>query len=687
MFKRTDYYMALAACCMLTLWACNKDVESLVPDNPEKSLIQLAAGVTEEEPVTKQTLTRTTVTTESTGARPFDAGTSVYLVLKSENAKDSQADAMYTRTIGYAQGESSKNNDVKFAAAYGRFWEDSYSRNSQLSAYAACVPGYYLNASVYQDAVKSGSEDRTIWKINGSDNYDNTWGNDKGNTTLMWPLRDASVANQNTGDFVASQDLCFSNNVADTPGTGRVVFDETAKVFGSGLMVFYHALSRISFKIKKGEGFEPDEKFEFSEAGKNIVLSEFLSQGTFDIEEGEFISGEAATINQLSIAATGTDGFDYILDGLVLPGTDLTDEAVGTVSFTINNNLYQLSKKTLYNALSKKATEDSKTLRLNEGKLLAGVHYVFTMTVGKKKMDSFTASVVPWESVTAAETAPSNARIKVSLLDNGEPQAGENASFDLYRAANESAVISDDFESDKWNTGYEGPATLIESESGIYAANNWYWPNNKTFYHFRAIMPTGHTVTEDKVNGDYMTLTGADDYTDVCWGAPFTQDGDISKAIGPTKNTINLVLTHMMSEVTINLTTTTGNDQVNVTGALMEMSSIYPTARVRMGSGEVVYSDDAVTVANGNAVPWTHGFVPQSLENTVLTITTADDNQYRVSMKDVLADGNNKPISEWKPGHKYTYTFKLAKTGITQMSATLKDWVEVTGGNDNVQIQ
>ena len=143
----------------------------------------------------------------------------------------------------------------------------------------------------------------------------------------------------------------------------------------------------------------------------------------------------------------------------------------------------------------------------------------------------------------------------------------------------------------------------------------------------------------------------------------------------------------MMSEVTIALTTSDGDDAVMLSGALMELSGIYPTGIVRMGDGTVTPTGTPESVNNMNQVPWTHGFVPQSLENTVLTITTADDNQYRVSMKDVLADGNNKPISEWKPGHKYTYTFKLAKTGITQMSATLKDWVEVTGGNDNVQIQ
>ena len=55
-------------------------------------------------------------------------------------------------------------------------------------------------------------------------------------------------------------------------------------------------------------------------------------------------------------------------------------------------------------ALKDKFLADGTTPALDEGKTRAGVHYIFDMTVGKKKMDSFTASVMPWESVTADET-------------------------------------------------------------------------------------------------------------------------------------------------------------------------------------------------------------------------------------------------------------------------------------------
>lgn len=668
---------------LASLSACRRDV----PEDfsyAQGTLIELSSAIIGDTP----SLTKSVITTDSpfgTGATALSKGTSLYLVLKSESRADLTKDALYTRTIGFSQeAETPTSNTVKFATEFGRFWEDSYSRNSLLSVYSVCVPGYYLDASVYEKVTPSGTKDSdTPWTIGSSSVYNNIWNTENGATTIAWPLRGSSASSQ-TGDFVDSQDLCFSNNVTEN---NRVYFDASRKKFGRGELVFYHALSKVTFRVKKGEGFQQGEAFDFTNDDENIVLKGVNVKGIFDIKEGEF---DASSVETGSISEFKNQGSDdtyaYILDALMLPGTNLDENVVGNVHFTIGYNLYQLSKQHLMDALAGQTLADG-TPALDGGKLRPGVHYIFDMTVGKKKMDSFTASVVPWEIVTAAETTPTNARIEVSLLEEGVKQTGSDATFDLYRAANVSPAISDDYECFDWETGYEGPATLVEGESGVYAATDWYWPNNKTFYHFRAVMPTGHTVTEDTVNGDYMTLTGADAYTDVCWGAPFTAAGEISKGIGPTQNTINLVLSHMMSEVTIELTTSEGSDAVILSGALMELSGIYPTGTVRLGDGTVTPTGTPESVNNTNQVPWTHGFVPQSLDGVVLTITTDDHNQYLVTMKDVLENGKSEKVTSWVPNHKYSYTFKLTKTGIAGISATLADWVEVTAGDDNVKIQ
>lgn len=736
MLNKAEKYLALSLSCMLTFSACQPDESLNIPDNHGKTPIELIVGNANEMTGAVRGKTRRVVTSAGNSLKPFEKSTSIYLVLKSENGNDTEAAAMYTRTIGYADGADAGYNNVKFNSTYGRFWEDSYSRNSQLSAFAVCVPNNYLAKSVFQDATENGSIDETVWTIGGSDKYDNVWAADKGATSIIWPLRNQSAQHQDVA-FVDNQDLCFSNNVSDLDTEDkRVIFDQTHKKFGSGLMSFYHALSRVTFKIKKGEGFEKDEKFEFSNEGENIVLKDFFTSGTFDIEQGEFTNSMVGTVSELAITDYNTaDGFSYILDGLMLPGTLLDDATTDKVCFTINYNLYQLPKKALYDALKGEGLT-------NDGKMRPGVHYVFTMTVGKKKMDNFTASVLDWESVEADEMEPSNARITMTLLEKGVQKKGM-ADFDLFRASNyNEGTINDNYASYAWETGYthiDNKAQLIEAiaNSGIYAAEealaphtSWYWPDNKTFYHFRTVMPKtdeswGVKSTENLE--DYITLAAgfSGSYRDVCWGAPFattaeklTYDTDtqgfdgkgdvhqLSKAIGPTKSTVGMMMFHMMSDITIKLTTTEGDDKVNLTNAKMELSHIHTSGKVLMGNGLVV-PDDATSIV-GNAVsetenqtPWHYGFVPQSLKDVKLTITTADNNLYIVNMDDVLAttvgdniisnpytkSGSKYVINRWLPNYQYTYTFKLSKAGITKITASLASWEEVEANDDHVQIQ
>ena len=743
MLKKANKYIALSTVCMLTISACSTDEGLSASNNQDKTPIELSAGVVGESPATQQAATRTTVTSNETNAKPFTGGTSVYMVLKSENSAGTSADVLYTRTIGYLQGGTTgSKNSIGFSSSFARYWEDSYSRNSQVSAYATCVPGYYLASSVYESLKDNpnGTSDSDIWSDGSSEFYNNEWSSSYGNTTLDWPLRGASVSDQ-TGDFVNSQDLCFSNNVSNLSADSRLTFSDETKKFGSGNLVFNHALTRVTFKIKKGDGFTTSDPFAFSNDNENIVILGVNTSGTFDFTAGEFSSLSTGDINQFAVTDNrSTDGatYAYELNALLVPGSDLSSTTAGQIYFTIDNNLYQLSKSTLMTALVGKTLSDNTTSALDaENKMRPGVHYVFTMTVGKKKVSNFTASVVEWETVTAEETTPTNARITMTLLENGTKKTG-TADFDLYRSTNTSTTIDDDYASYDWTTGYTQAnckAALVEGtkDSGIYQAKDatntntdWYWPDNKTFYHFRTVMPQNTAVTEYETDGDYISLKAGfkGTYKDVCWGAPFAYTNEklnygyasrgfdgkddvtshqLYKAIGPTQNAVNMIMFHMMSDVTINLTTTTGNDQVDLTNAKMQLSNVYSEGKVLMGNGLVVPTGTAGIITNETATagtyqtPWTYGFIPQSLENVLLTITTADNNQYFVTMKDVKVSTftpniiaspyTNNVINRWLPNFKYTYTFKLSKAGITQISASLADWEKVEAGDDNVQIQ
>lgn len=714
------------AICLLTLSACSSN--ETLPDSPNhqgKTPIELSAGIVGENPTDLRAQTRTVVTTDNPyghNAAAFDANTSLFMVIKGDNADESAS--KYTRSIGTV---ASGSPDVSFADGYKRYWEDSYSRASKLSVYSACVPG--------------SSTDLTVGGSNTYNPSSYDWSTTAISPTIAWPL-DGTAASQNT-TFLTNQDLCFSNNVSNISSDNRMVFDTDTKKFVARQMIFHHALTKVTFKIKRGDGFGTGTGvFNFDSATENIVLKGFNTSGTLDMSTGEFSSIGTDAINALSLTDHSGEispAFDYELTGLMLPGSALTSTATDEVYFTIDNNKYHITKAQLATALASLKLSNGTTDALTtDSKMRPGVHYVFTMTVSKKKIDKLTAAIVPWETVSANEMAPSNARITVSLLDNGTPLTGD-ATFDLYRKASVSDDISDTFVDYNWATGYTAnKANLTENTTneGVYTAHNstsdntiWYWPDNKTYYHFRAVMPKDHSVTT--AENDYITLTGASNYTDVCWGAPFyplssttdrltyslttgfdntiatPETHQIYKAIGPTSDPVQMELFHMMSDVTIQLTTTNNADAVDLASAKIQLSMIHPTGKVAMGNGLVTPDGTPATVEGtvDGYYKWHYGFVPQSLENVsagndvILTITTTDNNRYIVDMKNVVASSytntlianpytaSSGKINRWYPNYKYTYTFNLKKSGVETISATLANWETVTADEETVVIQ
>ncbi len=719
------------AICLLTLSACSSN--ETLPDSPNhqgKTPIELSAGIVGENPTDLRAQTRDVVTTDNPyghNAAAFDANTSLFMVIKGDNADASAS--KFTRSIGTV---TSGSPDVSFADGYKRYWEDCYSRASKLSVYSACVPG--------------SSTDLTVGGSNTYNLSSYDWSTTAISPTIAWPL-DGTAASQNT-TFLTNQDLCFSNNVSNISSDNRMVFNTSTKKFVARQMIFHHALTKVTFKIKRGDGFGTGTGvFNFTNAAtENIVLKGFNTSGTLDMSTGEFSSIGTDAINALSLtdhSGETSPAFDYELTGLMLPGSTLTSTATDEVYFTIDNNKYHITKAQLATALASLKLSNGTTDALTtDSKMRPGVHYVFTMTVSKKKIDKLSASIVEWETVNADGMTPSNARITVSLLDNGTPLTGD-ATFDLYRKASVSDAISDTFVDYTWATGYtDNKANLTENTTseGVYTAHNstsdntiWYWPDNKTYYHFRAVMPKDHTV--NSAANDYITLTGAANYTDVCWGAPFyplssttdrltyslttgfdnTGTGDpvthqIYKAIGPTSDPVRMELFHMMSDVTIQLTTTTDDDKVTLTDATVQLTYIHPTGKVAMGNGLVTPDGTPATVPGtvDGEFKWHYGFVPQSLtdvngtNDVVLTITTTDGNRYIVDMESVVAttvgnnliantyskDTNNKfIINRWYPNYKYTYTFNLKKSGVETISATLANWESVTADPQTVVIQ
>lgn len=734
MQKHQLYINLLALSSALALAACadKGGVEDVVtPPAPEpepeivtKAPIEFTVGTSGLEGST-----RAVVTTNDENAKSFSESTSLYMLMKSQD-KDDVTKNLVTRTIMFAepQTDGSKNySEVNYSASneydkFVRYWDDSYARSSLLSVLAVCTPGM---------GPQSSTPDKKTWIIGTSSNYqDQGWTAPLTTTTdypsVAWPIgksEEVEINNFKTDqsltingvNFIKNQDLCFSNNIGRLGGAdNRMKFDFSEKKFESKKLIFYHALSKLTFRFTKSSTFS-DQDFKFA-AETNIKLSNFYNEGTFNLEEGVFVVstlGKANPIEKIYEHTSWTTeetnaNIKMVLDALVIPGTVMTTDEKA-VTFTIANNEYNLSMKQLYNAF----TNDQKELFFDTGdKLKAGVNYVFTFNVDKTAIKNITASVVAWSTVNVNDT-PSNARIKLNVEERGTPQ---NSNVDFYRKADNKTTdgIYDDWTVYDWVKGYVKAATPTFGND--HFDTGWFWDSNKHFYHFRALMPTNTATTLDADGGDYASLTSAKDYSDVCWGAPMLDDAEnedasttlkwnygpqtngfdgkddidfsqesnkdkhqIYKAIGPTEDQIKLILFHAMSELNFTITTTKDEkDKVDLgdgssNKTIVKLEGFYPNGQILLGNGlvkttgatssatEIDQKSFTAAVAASGETPakaaeakFVYGVVPQDLTGVQLRIITPDNNEYLVPLNNLETAATN--VSNYNIVNPYTVT-------------------------------
>lgn len=512
--------------------------------------------------------------------------------------------------------------------------------------------------------------------------------------------------------------------------------------FDRGHMIFKHALSRVTLNIKASEGFKPADYADGNV--KEVHLNNVPFQGTFDVQNGKWTTTTTTEKVYLVKEETVESGFHLKYKGQIVPEYVIKkgDQSVNMLQFTINNNVYYVTNEMVYTALDV-AGNASLLDKVGDNIVMKpGKNYVLNITVNKTKIEKITATLADWLPVTGNHEQ-NNAYLKFEnkFVENGGPCDN----FDLYRIEDNSTNPSTDGSHKKknWYSGYskEGArATLTPNPAGSNTwKTNWFFDSNIHFYHFRSVnegttIKPGEETTEPKK--DYFDITTGIDYH---WGAPMDKEKNVPKydvdkgyedfiyyAIGATESTINLQEFHMMSQVDIVLTTTDGLDKVSLydertkTGTTVEITNIFQSGKVEMGRGLVsktgVRSDYLVTKTPGTASAseyyetqpsegaaksrvYSSLVIPQALvEADVyvgLKIQTPDKNMYYVVQKlsEIVAgvttpadDGynhtNGAAITRWYPGHHYTYTLTLKKTGIDKITCSLANWKEITGSSD-----
>ena len=724
---RNILFLIIMALSLQAPVACSDDAVVSGGYDEGKTSIELSVGgVGEVNASRARAITKDPNEVAKRGIIP--AGTALYMVMESQ---DAGANKLYSVTKGVTgTADAEKFSPISFSEeGCTRYWDDCYARNAQLTIYAACSPGS-------SKVIEIGGKSVYPWT---SMPTTGAWSN----TVISPTIVDWTVSDNQTTETLRDEDLCYSNNISkytleSTDYDERLKFNSTTRKFDHGNLCFYHALSWITFEIIRDTESFTAQEFQFA-TGTNIKLTNFYTKNTaFDIPTGEFTGAYSSqTIQTMAQRATATTGSAFTLDALVMPTTDMSSPTKGDIHLIIANNEYNLSKKEL---LDKIQALDKTNHLIGGTQLKPGVHYVFKLRIGKTKIKEITATILNWETVTATEHTPSNAKVILNLED----RTGTKENAYIYRAAEKTDYITGDILSEGkgyvWATGYEGPNAYIASGNTLHST--WYWPDNKTFYHFRAIVPQSAPALTTVDGNDCVALASGDTYTDVCWGAPFPEmepgnpssnttkfvysltngfagtDGhQIHYAIGATESPLKLLLFHMMSDVTINIRSVGGEAKVDLgngtsTTTKIELKNIYTKGRVQLGNGLVLGTGTQTGthpfplkgLKDGTTLTWSnYGAIPQPLAGVVLEITTPDHNHYLIDLANVKASASNissknvqNPyaivdgkctINRWYPDYKYTYSFTLSKKGVTGITCTILEWEEVTADDEVIQIQ
>ncbi len=540
-------------------------------------------------------------------------------------------------------------------------------------------------------------------------------------TIIPWTL----PLNQEGG--TTNFDLLTSNNIQEGKD-GTLKFDEwkANAANTSDLLVFTHAMSKVSVKLTADEGFEgydyetnDNTSAKFHDPPK-VTLLNYYYKGNVNVEakvSTPITSNQGDIITHPYIGGVGTHHFAHSY-ALVFPGNSFADD-VNVVRIDADGNIYYITAEKM-NAAMKLAQGGSTTY-------LQGKHYIFNVTVKKTGVD-VTATIKDWEKVEAADETPI---INFSEC-YGHTGNALTTPFSLYRSTSIDGT-------------YTGPSdqavvTYDNGTSKYTMSPQLYWPDHQTHYFFRGIWPkvgsedgpaaakiTGGNSIEVE-NADYdkskypsdlmigrprVAAGGAPDET--CKNpAHQREDGTYPAGICATDSKdgssglIRMNFQYAMSQVIVKLTTSDGqaNELTINKHTKVEIVGGYSEGKIHLGTGASDFTGKTVTpypMTNDNGIDnpvegndyanYRNTIIPQALTNASgdlkfrITIsangsaTDAYETVLGIKEIKVTEGGVLKNITAWEPGKRYIYNLHITKTGIS-VTATVTDWKTVDASED-----
>lgn len=522
-------------------------------------------------------------------------------------------------------------------------------------------------------------------------------------------------------------DLLTSNNIQEGKD-GTLKFDPWLagnKDKTSDLLVFTHAMSKISVKLTADEGF-PGYDYETKnnanakfQSTPKVTLLNYYYKGDVNVETK--VSTHTTELgNIIAHPDIGSDGKAHFVHfyALVFPGNSFEDND-NVVRIEADGNTYYVTAAQMNAAMKAVQGEGNTTY-------LQGKHYIFNVTV-KKTAVNVTATIKNWDEVKAGNETPI---INFSEC-YGHTGNALTTPFSLYRSTTIDGTYTDP--SDQAVVSYDNVNHKYTMSPQLY------WPDHQTHYFFRGIWPkvgsedgpaaakiTGGNSIEVE-NADYvenkypsdlmigrprMGEGGAPDET--CKN-PAHQKGDGTYPAGicatdskdGSSGLIRMNFQYAMSQVIVKLTTSDGaanaitiNEHTKV-----EILGGYTKGKILLGTEASDFTGQMVnpfTMTNDNGIDnpilnnyanYRNTIIPQALTNASgdlkFRITISADESATDAYETVLGikeikvteGGVLKNITAWEPGKRYIYNLHITKTGIS-VTATVTDWKTVDASED-----
>lgn len=437
---------------------------------------------------------------------------------------------------------------------------------------------------------------------------------------------------------------------------------------GTLVIPYTHAMSMITIEVVAGEGFTTGNL-----GSTTATLQAMYTKATFSAPNAT-VSSQAGSQTVAMLAGTeGTNGGkpNKVFQALVIPGKTLTTGIELAVISDIDGNNYKIPvTQTIIDAWSS---------YLDSGKLKSGVNYKLTVTVAKQAI-SVVAQITDWTTIDATGTGKIN--FNADVTDSGVENGITNGSIDIFRAEDLASM----------NT---------MTTTATYNSGKWvnspeiYWANGTQSYYFRALT--------EYDGSNYKSVGGSNNLArgrDVLWGTTKAHSGTAADgnrfdyaegaAIAPRTGNVPLTFSHVMSKITVNLTTDESDAKVVLDGAKITINGLNETGTIEVKDGTVVLGSTTTDISDFAAkshpitdVTTLNGYVvmPQVLGNEIrLRVKLADGTTYSLQLNQCL-DSSKQVIGEWKKGTHYEYTIKLTKEAIGFV-ALVKKWEDVSGGGD-----